>query len=167
MCVSKGLFPTLSSPKSLQYIAVAELWCVPCMYLHTIYAQPLLCASTDYGVTSKACLSLKVVFFQKVRCVFQISKTNIPNHHLELEIWISYGREIQISSSGFGIFFWRFDKQIALSEKKLPFKKQKKNFKSLFFSGYDWSARFSNFVMQIFFNSSGILQFLNSNLGIP
>ena len=42
-------------------------------------------------------------FFQKVRCFFQISKTNIPNHYPELKIWIvlyCYGREIQTSSSG-------------------------------------------------------------------
>ena len=29
---------------------------------------------------------LKVAFFQKVRCVFQPSKKNIPNHYPELEI---------------------------------------------------------------------------------
>ena len=52
---------------------------VPCMYLHTIYAQPLLCASTDYGVTSKACLSLKVAFsesamrFSNLRNKYHIS----------------------------------------------------------------------------------------------
>ena len=30
-----------------------------------------------------------MAFFQKVRCGFQISKINIPNHYPELEIWIS------------------------------------------------------------------------------
>ena len=30
--------------------------------------------------------TLKGGFFQKVRCVFQISKMNIPNHYPELEI---------------------------------------------------------------------------------
>ena len=37
----------------------------------------------------KPALILKVAFFQKVRCVFQISKSqkkNIPNHYPELEI---------------------------------------------------------------------------------
>ena len=38
---------------------------------------PLLCASTDYGVTSKACLCLEVAFFQKVvsshKQIFQIT----------------------------------------------------------------------------------------------
>jgi hypothetical protein len=39
-------------------------------------------------VHSKTSL-LKVAFIQKVGFVFQISKTNIPNHYPELEIWIS------------------------------------------------------------------------------
>ena len=34
-------------------------------------------------------LLLKVASFQKVWCVFQISKINITNHYPELEIWIS------------------------------------------------------------------------------
>ena len=38
--VSKGLFPTLS-PKSLQYIAVAELWCT--MYVFAYYLCKGLC----------------------------------------------------------------------------------------------------------------------------
>ena len=39
-------------------------------------------------VTFKHCtyLNLKVASFQKVRCVCQISKINIPNHYPELEI---------------------------------------------------------------------------------
>ena len=32
---------------------------------------------------------LKVTFFQKVQCVFQISKIDIPNRYPELDIWIS------------------------------------------------------------------------------
>ena len=48
---------------------------VPCMYLHTIYARAfVMCQSTDYGVTSKACLSLKVSFFRKCNAFFKSPK---------------------------------------------------------------------------------------------
>ena len=70
---------------------------------------------------------LKVTFFQKVWCVFQISKIDIPKNYPELDIWISCllcimdGRfKFQVQDSDLEYLFWRFDKHIALSKKKLP-----------------------------------------------
>ena len=72
---------------------------------------------------------LKVAFFQKVRFIFQISKSPkkiTPNHYPELEIWIScLLLWAEISNFKFRIviwsnLFWRFEKRISLSEKKPP-----------------------------------------------
>ena len=72
---------------------------------------------------------LKVAFFQKVQCVFHIAKINIPNHYPELEIWIScflflagnLNFKVRIVIwNNFFFDIWRFDKPIALSEKKPP-----------------------------------------------
>ena len=57
---------------------------------------------------------LKVAFFRKCISFFQISKENIP---------INF--KLRVSSSGYyflGIFFWRFEKPIALPEIKPPLK---------------------------------------------
>ena len=61
--------------------------------------------------------SIKGGFFQKVQCIFKISIINIPNHYLELKIWIS----CLLSWAGnsnfkFRIVIWN----ITLSENKLP-----------------------------------------------
>ena len=61
---------------------------------------------------------LKVAFIQKVRFVFQISKTKYSR--LQSRAW-----NLNLLLAGnlnfkFRIFFWRFEKHIALSEKKPP-----------------------------------------------
>ena len=50
-------------------------------------------------------INSKYLFFQKMQCFFEISKTNIPKHYPELEIWKSCfllwaENSNQISSSG-------------------------------------------------------------------
>ena len=69
----------------------------------------------------------KGFFFRKVRFVFQISKSPkqfTPNHYPELEIWISCSllwagiSDFKFSIVIWSNFFWRFEKRIALSEKK-------------------------------------------------
>ena len=73
---------------------------------------------------------LKVAFFQKVRFVFQISvnlqnKKN-PNYYPELKIWIccllimAGNLNFMFRIVIWNIYFWRFEKWIALSEKKPP-----------------------------------------------
>ena len=70
-----------------------------------------------------------MAFFQKVRFVFQISKSpkkNIPNYYPELEIWICCllllvgNLNFKFRIVFWNISFWRFEKWIALSEKKPP-----------------------------------------------
>jgi hypothetical protein len=73
-----------------------------------------------------------VAFFQKVRFVFQISKKKcIPKNYLEIVISISrllqytviggkFKFKFQVQDSFWEYFFWRFEKHIALSEKKPP-----------------------------------------------
>ena len=96
---------------------------------------------------------LKLAPFQKVQCVCQISKINIPNHfpelkiqisclllwavksnlpkilpnhYPELEIWISCllllagNSNFKFRTMIWNTFFWRFEKHITLSKKKLP-----------------------------------------------
>ena len=59
--------------------------------------------------------SIKGGFFQKVQCIFKISIINIPNHYLELKIWISCllstrrKFKFQVQDSDLESLFWRFD----------------------------------------------------------
>ena len=84
-------------------------------------------------------------FFQKVRCVFQITKINTPNHYPELEIWITL-LLLWVGNSKFKLtiviwntyLFWRFDKHIALSEKKLSLARLSKKLENVFF----WNTSF-------------------------
>ena len=66
-------------------------------------------------------LSLKVAFFQKVRFVFQISKS--PKKKLFQKTFLDLKFKFP---ANFSILFflkiWRFEKQIALSERKPPLK---------------------------------------------
>ena len=58
----------------------------------------------------------------------QISKKNIPNYYPELEIWIccllllAVNLNFMFKIVIWNIFFWRFEKHIALSEKKATFR---------------------------------------------
>ena len=72
-------------------------------------------------------LLLKEAFIQKVRFIFRISKNIIPNYYPELEVWIccllllvwnlNFKFRIVIWINFF-LEIWRFEKHIALSEKK-------------------------------------------------
>ena len=63
-------------------------------------------------------MALKVASFQKVQCVCQISKTNIPNPDPELETTVNNLFKFQAQDSDLEYLFWRFKKRITLSEKK-------------------------------------------------
>ena len=69
---------------------------------------------------------LKRAFFQKVRFVFQISKSQKKKYskknYPELEYYVMGGNfKFQTQDSFWNILFWRFEEQITLSEKKTPF----------------------------------------------
>ena len=62
-----------------------------------------------------------------MRCVFQISTTNTPNHYPELKIcisclplWAGNSYVVQVQDCDLEYFFVDLTRRIALSEKKLP-----------------------------------------------
>ena len=75
---------------------------------------------------------LKVAFFQKVRCVFQISKSQTKIFRKTIlslkfkfpannsKVFLAGSLNFKFSIVFWNIFFWRFEKRIGLSEKEPP-----------------------------------------------